>query len=47
MIVIQLQDNADVNFSMTDAQRNIDAIMSDLPESIKTPSIKNSHSTTC
>ncbi len=40
LIVIKLQDNADVNFSMTDAQRNIDAIMSDLPESIKTPSIK-------
>ncbi|MCO5260679.1 MAG: efflux RND transporter permease subunit [Crocinitomicaceae bacterium] len=40
LIVIQLQDNADVNYSMTDAQRNIDAIMSDLPETIKTPSLK-------
>lgn len=40
LIVIQLEDNADVDFSMTDAQRNINAIMSDLPESIKTPSLK-------
>ena len=39
LIVITLQDNADVDYAMTDAQRKINSIMADLPETIKTPSL--------
>ncbi len=39
LIVITLTDNADVDYAMTDAQRKINAIMADLPETIKTPSL--------
>lgn len=39
LIVITLTDNADVDYAITDAQRKINAIMADLPETIKTPSL--------
>lgn len=39
LIVIELNDNADVDYAMTDAQRKINSIMADLPETIKTPSL--------
>ncbi len=39
LVVIQLQDDADVDYAITDAQRKMNAIMSDMPESMKTPSL--------
>lgn len=41
LITIALEDDADINFTMNDAQRKLDAIMSDLPESVETPAIDN------
>lgn len=38
-VLITLTDNADVDFSMNDAQRKINAILSDLPEDAKIPSL--------
>ncbi len=39
MITITLTDNADVDISLNDAQRKINAILSDLPDDAKTPSL--------
>ena len=38
-IVITLTDNADVDYSLNDAQRKVNAILSDLPDDAKTPSL--------
>lgn len=39
IVIITLNSTADVNFLLTDAQRKINAIINDLPEDAKTPSI--------
>ncbi len=39
LVVITLNTGADVNFLMTDAQRKINAIVSQLPDDAKTPSL--------
>ncbi len=39
LIMITLNNGADVNFLLTDAQRKINAVLSDLPEDVKTPSL--------
>ncbi len=39
VVIIQLNNDADVNFLLTDAQRKINAIANDLPEDAKTPSL--------
>jgi HAE1 family hydrophobic/amphiphilic exporter-1 len=39
MITITLTNDADVDFSLNDAQRKINAILSDLPDDAKTPSL--------
>ena len=39
VVIIQLNNDADVNFLLTDAQRKINAIVNDLPEDAKTPSL--------
>jgi len=37
VVLITLNDNADVDFSVTEAQRKINAVLFDLPETVKTP----------
>lgn len=39
LIMITLNNGADVNFLLTDAQRKINAVLNDLPEDVKTPSL--------
>lgn len=39
MIVVTLTDNADVDLSLNEAQRKINAILSDLPDDAKAPSL--------
>lgn len=39
IVIIRLNDNADVNFLLTDAQRKINAIANDLPDDAKEPSL--------
>lgn len=39
VVVIRLNNGADVNFLLTDAQRKINAVVNDLPEDAKTPSL--------
>lgn len=39
LVIIRLNDNADVNFLLTEAQRKINAIANDLPEDVKEPSL--------
>jgi HAE1 family hydrophobic/amphiphilic exporter-1 len=39
MVTITLTDNADVDLSLNDAQRKVNAMLSDLPEDAKTPSL--------
>ena len=39
LIMITLNTGADVNFLLTDAQRKINAVLNDLPEDVKTPSL--------
>lgn len=39
VIIITLNSGADVNFSMTDAQRKINAIENDLPDDVEKPSL--------
>ncbi len=39
VVIIRLNDNADVNFLLTEAQRKINAIANDLPEDAKEPSL--------
>lgn len=39
IVMITLNNNADVNFLLTDAQRKINAVVNDLPEDAKEPSI--------
>ena len=39
VVVIQLSDGIDVDYSVNDAQRKVNAIVSDLPADAKTPSI--------
>ncbi|MFZ4860704.1 efflux RND transporter permease subunit [Sphingobacterium sp. Mn56C] len=39
VVVITLNNGADVNFLLTDAQRKINAVINDLPDDAKTPSL--------
>ena len=39
VVMITLNNGADVNFLLTDAQRKINAIINDLPDDAKTPSL--------
>lgn len=39
VVIITLTDNADVDYALNDAQRKINAIIGDMPESMKTPSL--------
>lgn len=39
MVMIQLNSDADVDFALNDAQRKVNAILADLPEDVKTPSL--------
>lgn len=39
VVMITLNTGADVNFLLTDAQRKINAVINDLPEDAKTPSL--------
>ena len=39
VVIITLNNNADVNFSLTDAQRKINAIVNDLPDDVEVPSL--------
>ena len=39
MIIITLTDNADVDLSLNDAQRKVNAVISDLPDDATTPSL--------
>ncbi|MGO3655289.1 MAG: efflux RND transporter permease subunit, partial [Sphingobacterium sp.] len=39
IVMIELNDGADVNFLLTDAQRKINAILNDLPEDVEAPSL--------
>jgi len=39
IVMITLNNDADVNFLLTDAQRKINAVINDLPEDAKTPSL--------
>lgn len=39
LIVVELQTNADVDIALNDAQRKINAILADLPEDVKAPSL--------
>lgn len=39
IVIITLTDDADVDYAMNDAQRKINAIIGDMPESMKTPSL--------
>ncbi len=39
VVIISLNDKADINFLLTDAQRKINAITNDLPEDAKEPSL--------
>ncbi len=39
VVMITLNDGADVNFLLTDAQRKINAILNDLPEDVDAPSL--------
>ncbi|HZB12216.1 MAG TPA: efflux RND transporter permease subunit [Chryseolinea sp.] len=39
VIVVQLQNEADVDLSLQEAQRKINAVLADLPEDVKTPSL--------
>lgn len=39
LILITLNTGADVNFLLTDAQRKINAVLSDLPDDVETPSL--------
>jgi len=39
LVIITLNDDADVDYAMNDAQRKINSIIGDMPESMKTPSL--------
>ncbi|MDR0262673.1 MAG: efflux RND transporter permease subunit [Sphingobacterium sp.] len=39
IVMITLNNGADVNFLLTDAQRKINAVINDLPDDVKTPSL--------
>lgn len=39
IVMITLNNGADVNFLLTDAQRKINAVVNDLPDDVKTPSL--------
>src|SRR5690606_35934393 len=39
IVMITLNDGADVNFLLTDAQRKINAVLNDLPEDVEAPSL--------
>lgn len=39
LIMITLNNGADVNFLLTDAQRKINAVLNDLPDDVETPSL--------
>lgn len=39
IVIITLTDDADVDYALNDAQRKINAIIGDMPESMKTPSL--------
>src|SRR5690606_33351428 len=39
VVMVTLNNGADVNFLLTDAQRKINAVINDLPEDAKTPSL--------
>lgn len=39
VVTITLTDNANIDFSLNDAQRKVNAILSGLPEDVKTPSL--------
>ncbi|WP_292009501.1 efflux RND transporter permease subunit [Chryseobacterium sp.] len=39
VIMIQLNDGADVNYALNDAQRKVNAILSDLPDDVDAPSL--------
>lgn len=38
-IMVQLNDGADVDFALNDAQRKVNAILADLPDDVKAPSL--------
>ncbi|MCL8538297.1 efflux RND transporter permease subunit [Chryseobacterium gallinarum] len=39
VIMVQLNDGADVDFALNDAQRKVNAILADLPDDVKAPSL--------
>ncbi|MDQ1856152.1 efflux RND transporter permease subunit [Chryseobacterium sp. WLY505] len=39
VIMVQLNDGADVDYALNDAQRKVNAILADLPEDVKAPSL--------
>src|SRR5690606_22349663 len=39
LVIITLTDDGDVDYAMNDAQRKINSIIGDMPESMKTPSL--------
>ncbi len=39
MVIIQLNSGADVDYALNDAQRKVNAILSELPEDVKAPSL--------